>query len=373
MGKTFSYTVLIDDKPPPEVVTRSITQIEIEREVNGASMIRLTLNTAVDAAGRGWVGIDDGTFGKFTKISVLTRTRLPFPRPLVTGYLVDIKPQRSSSPGRSQFEVVAMDAQVFLRSLEVTRCFPNMSDTQIAQQLFEEWGLRADVDDTSIRRDQHNTSTTQSQTDGSLLDELAQRNGFEFRIEPGAPRFPEYGHFHAPRLDAKAQGTLNVNLGSDTNVADSSVQDNRQSAAAMKVGTVDARTIEPVYASSRRTTERTLGADVFEEPTMETIIPTQGLTDPGELQRLVQVQVDDSNWAITASGSTSIPRYGDTIRVGEPINLRGAGQSDSGTYYVTAVTYMFTPRSMTQNFTLKRNDRKPIGDERFQNLDQLFV
>jgi hypothetical protein len=95
------------------------------------------------------------------------------------------------------------------------------------------------------------------------------------------------------------------------------------------------------------------------------LLATRGIANPAELSALVQAEIDRSNWAITATGETTVTRYGDTIRIGEPINVRGAGKQNSGTYYVTAVTHMLSPGEISQRFTLRRNAREPDGTEGF--------
>ncbi len=258
-----------------------------------------------------------------------------------------------------------MDAQLMLRSEERTLPRPNQADSTVATKIFRDAGLLAVVDQTS-QRDQEETVTTQASTDGALLDAMARRNGFEVRVEPGAVGLPDEGHFHAPRLDLPPQGTLNVNMGLDTNTTGFSLRDDRRAAAAVSAWAVDPRTLRPVEVALSRTKARTLGASTFDtDPATTTLLPTGGVSRPSELTALVQAEIDRSNWAITATGTATVTRYGDAIRIGEPINVRGAGQQHSGTYYVTAVTYMLTPGEITQRFTLQRNARRPDGTEGF--------
>jgi hypothetical protein len=361
-----TYTVLIDESPPAESLLRSIKSIEVERDVRQAAMLRLSLNVGVDDRGTGWRTIDDNTFESRTKISVLISAKPPRPRPLINAYVVDIKPSMSAVPGGSTLEVVAMDAQVLMRSEEKVAPRPNQADSTVATKIFRDANLVPVVDRTTSQRDQEDTVTTQSSTDGALLDAMAERNGFEFYVQPDVPGLPDEGHFHAPRLDLASQGTLNVNMGVDTNATNFSVHDDRRGPSAVSARAVDHRTLDPIDVSLTKTKARTLGAASFDvDPETTTLLATRGIANPAELSALVQAEIDRSNWAITATGETTVTRYGDTIRIGEPINVRGAGGQNSGAYYVTAVTYMLSPGEISQRFTLQRNAREPDGTEGF--------
>lgn len=361
-----TYTVLIDDAPPAESLLRSITSIEVERDVKQAAMLRLSVNVGVDERGTGWRTVDEHVFESRTKISVLISAKPPRPRPLVNAYVVDIKPTMSASPGGSTLEIVAMDAQVLMRSDEKVAPRPNQADSTVATKIFRDANLWPVIDRTTSHRDQEDTVTTQSSTDGALLDAMAGRNGFEFYVHPGLPFFPDEGHFHAPRLDLPPQGTLNVNMGLDTNTTNFSVQDDRRGPSAVSARAVDHRTLDPIDVSLTNTKARTLGRLSFDaDPETTTLLATRGIASPAELNALVQAEIDRSNWAITATGETTVTRYGDMMRVGEPINVRGAGKQNSGTYYVTAVTYMLSPGEISQRFTLQRNARESDGTEGF--------
>jgi hypothetical protein len=366
-ARPISYTVLIDDRPPSEALLRSIRSIEVEQDVAKAAMVRLTLAIAVNERGSGWVTVDDDAFESMTKVSILVSAKPPRPRPLINAYVIDIKPNISPTPGESTVEIVAMDAQRMMRSKERIAPRGNQADSVIAEQILSGAGLRTDVERTSSQRDEAMTTTMQSSTDGALLDVLAERNGYEFYIEPGLPPFvPDTGHFHRPRLDDEPQGTLMVNLGVESNATDFAVQDDRQAAAAISARGVDPRTLRPVAVSLSKTTAPVLGALAFDtKPETSRLIETGGIWEPGELATFVQGRIDQSNWAVTATGSATMTRYGDVIRIGAPIYVRGAGKLNSGTYYVTAVTYLLAPGEITQRFTLKRNARKPDGTERF--------
>lgn len=361
-----TYTVLIDELPPSEILLRSIKSIEVERDVKQAAMLRLSLNVGVDDRGTGWRTIDEKTFESRTKISLLISAKPPRPRPLVNGYVIDIKPTMSAAPGGSTLEIVAMDAQVLMRSEEKVAPRPNQADSTVATKIFRDANLIPVVDRTTSQRSQEDTVTTQSSTDGALLDAMADRNGFEFYVQPGLPGFPDEGHFHPPRLDLPPQGTLNVNIGLDTNSTNFSVQDDRRGPSAVSARAVDHRTLDPIDVSLTKTKARTLGAASFDvDPETTTLLATQGVANPSELNALVQAEIDRSNWAITATGETTVTRYGEAIRIGEPINVRGAGKQNSGTYYVTAVTHMLSPGEISQRFTLRRNARELDGTEGF--------
>lgn len=356
MTATFlSYRVLLDGRTAGETLIRSIKSIEVRRSVKRDSKLRLVLTMAVDEQGRGWTTVDDRTFTLDTEIAVLVSTDGVVSKPLVKAWPIAIEPARSATPGESEVEVVAQDAHIRLRSKERTHAWRNASDSTVATTITKQGGLIPDVEDTRNQRDEAAITAMQHGSDSDFVGRLADRNGYEYWVEPTLPGLPDRLHFHPARYKQASQGVLNVNLGQATNVADFRVNRDHSLPLSASIRTVDPNTLEVVHALSSRPTETSLGTSRTHRSGEDTILPSEGMRDPGEAQRLVEARVNEGARNVTATGVCSALRYGKLLNVGEPVSVRGAGQEDSGTYYVTDVTYMLTPDDIRQWFTLYRN------------------
>src|SRR4029079_15246781 len=90
--------------------------------------------------------------------------------------------------------------------------WPNKKDSDIASEIFSEYGLSSEVEATEVIHDDVVSTVIQRETDWQFLNRLARRNGFECYIEG------TMGHFRSPRLSILPQALLAVHFGDDTNV-----------------------------------------------------------------------------------------------------------------------------------------------------------
>ncbi|NIU78414.1 MAG: hypothetical protein GWN71_34120, partial [Gammaproteobacteria bacterium] len=70
------------------------------------------------------------------------------PEPVLSGYVIETRAVLSDTPQRSTFDVVAMDATVLMNLEEKVRPWPNMSDSDIADAIFSEYGFTPVVETT---------------------------------------------------------------------------------------------------------------------------------------------------------------------------------------------------------------------------------
>ena len=75
---------------------------------------------------------------------------------------------------------------------------------------------------------------------------------------------------------------------------------------------------------------------------------------------------DEAGWFIEATGEINSNAYGQVLRAGGLVLLKGAGQQYSGKYYVTRVTHLIkSGGSYVQRFEARRNALEVDGSEQF--------
>lgn len=67
-----------------------------------------------------------------------------------------------------------------------------------------------------------------------------------------------------------------------------------------------------------------------------------------------QGAVDEATDAVQANGELDALRYGDLLTPRALVDLRGAGYTNDGTYYVKSVTHNIRSEEYRQTFTLTR-------------------
>jgi phage protein D len=358
---------MVDGAPAAAELVDAIEHIECEDDLGKAGILRLHLGTALSEDGERWLFADDGTVARLTRIQLLVTTGAGLPAVVFDGYVAETQLALSEDPGASAFTVVAMDATALMHLEEKVREWPNMPDSAIATMIFGEHGLVPVVDDTQPVRAQLDTTVVQRDTDIRFLQHLAQRNGFDVYVRPGpAPGVVE-GHFHRPRVDDPPQGVLSVNLAELTNVRSFSARFEMLRPATAAVAGVEARTLarQPAAADAADLTELGATALLDGDQPRTTLLKTTGLAEGGALQTLAQAAVDRSTWAVTVEGEIDTAIYGDVLRAGGPVLVRGAGPTYSGTYFVETVRHRIEGERYTQHLTLRRNALTATGQENF--------
>lgn len=364
-----TYTLTIGGLPASEDLLQAIQQIEVEDHANMADMVRLRVVMGVKDGCAGWSFIDDEIFQRLTKIRIAVAVGSGRAETLINACVIETNATFANQPGASILNVVAMDPTVLMNLEQIVKPWPNRSDSEVAREIFSagKYTFTPIVEQTNWRRQENEQTMIQRGTDIQFLQELARRNGFEVYIETNGSTGVVEGHFHAPRLNLPPQGVLSVNMRDATNVNSFNARFDMLRPSAVQTTNLDVETRENQQSQVTRSRMTALGrATTLAIQQQRLVLPAQtGLARTGEQQPYAQAIADESALAITAEGELNTVAYGGLMRAKRPIEVRGAGQQFSGTYYVERVHHVLTSDSYTQNFTLRRNALGLSGKERF--------
>lgn len=363
-----TYALRVDgSQATPELLSR-VVQIDVEDHADLADMLRLRLAIAVRPDGSGWSLLDDGLFPRLSSLAVdvvIGSAKTP----LFDGYVIESSASFSNEPGGSLLTVVAMDPTVLLHLEEKVKAWPNMADSDVASAILSDgaYNLTPVVEPTTWQRQEDEHTLLQRGTDMQFLRLLADRNGYECYVELNDQSGAAEGHFHPPRLDLPAQGVLSMNLGSATNVNAFAARFDMLGPTTAQVTGLDVSSGETQPVTSESASHKELGSAAPTAPDRprKTLLAATGMAQSGELQTLAQAVVDRSAWAIRAEGELNTIAYGGVLRAKRPVEVRGAGQQFSGTYYVERVLHSFSGDGYAQRFVLRRNASGLTGAERF--------
>lgn len=364
-----AYTLYIDDAPAPAELIDVIQRLEVEDHADMADMVRLSVAIAIKDGCGSWNVVDQNTFQRLTKLRINVNVGSGKTEPLIEAYVIQTSADFANQPGQSVLNVVAMEPTVKMNLKETVRAWPNMADSDIAEEIFTgpDYKFGTDIDSTQPTRDEDDHTEMQRGTDIQFLQSLAQRNGYECYVELNPESGIVEGHFHKPRLQQSPQGVLTVNMGDATNVNSFQANFDMLQATTARAANVDVHSSDQQSTDSDSAEDKSLGSasTVPADNPRQVLMSGTGLTDIGELQTAAQAEVDRSAFAITAEGEVNTVAYGDVLRAKRPVLVRGAGKQFSGIYYVQRVTHTFTGDGYTQHFSLKRNASGLTGQENF--------
>jgi Phage tail baseplate hub (GPD) len=363
-----AFTLLLGFAPAPSEVVDAVQEIEVETSTEVASVFRLRLGIAQTPTGD-WSLLEKDIFQPLTPIAIRVGNGAGVPEALMNGYVTSQQVSYANQPGDSVLEVTGMDATLLMNLQEKVMPWPNLPDNLIATAIFGQYTLIPRVQPTPPLLVEPEGTTTQRSTDIRFLRRLAERNGFECYVQPEPLSGLDIGFFQPPQLTGLPQAVLNVNLGTETNVLDFKVSYQMSAPTTAVAAGVDFTDKSVQVALAPASTQVPLGL----EPTLLRITPPPvvrladtGLMRSSELQTLAQSVADRSSFAVAAEGN--VDQKAGILRPGGLVNVRGAGRSLSGSYYVTRVTHTINREGYTQRFSARRNAVQLTGAEVFVQL-----
>src|SRR5258708_540814 len=364
-----AYSLYIDDQPASEDLIDVIQRIEVEDHADMADMVRLSVAISIRDGCGSWNVVDQDIFHRLAKLRINVNVGSGKTEPLIEAYVIENNADFANQPGQSVLNVVAMEPTVKMNLKETVHAWPNMADSDIAEEIFSSSDYKFDavVDATQPSRDEVDHTEMQRGTDIQFLQGLAQRNGYECYVELNPETGKVEGHFHKPKLQQSAQGVLSVNMGDATNVNSFHARFDMIQPATTPAANVDIHSQDNQSGDSDSLGDSRLGSTstIPSDDARQVLLSGTGLSQAGELQTATQAEVDRTSWAITAEGEVNTVAYGSVLRAKRPVLVRGAGRQLSGTYYLERGLHSFCGDGYTQQFSLRRNAAGLKGQENF--------
>jgi phage protein D len=343
-------------------------QATLDDDLGATFRIELSMTLAADGT---WSYTDDDRFAPWTQVSV----QVGFddgPVPLVSGYLTGTHTSFEADPGRCKVELLGSDASALLDRSERLRSWSDKTDSDIATDIFAEYGVTPVVDATDVVHEANVSTVVQRETDLQFLRRLALRNGYECFIEDNT------GYFRKPLTAAPPQGMLAVQFGAATNVVWFGVRVEAQTPGDIGMFQIDRadKTVLSAVASSSGLPA--LGADGRNDlvpdgiPKARAYVAMSSTTGLREMDTLCQSIYDRGEWFVTGEGVVDGNRYGDVLRPRRSVTIKGVGERHSGVYSVTHVVHTISAGGYAQRFVAKRNGLRPTGKEDFSGAGSLL-
>jgi hypothetical protein len=384
MGPTFAV-------PAPLPITEALAAVEITQTDTGRSGFRLTFHVGRSGP---WDLPDyrlllNPLLRPWNRVILMVRFNL-LPTVLIDGFITQFDLVPSEDPGGSTLVVTGEDVSVMMTLEQTVFQYPGLTEQAQVVAILAKYavlGWTGGIIDVPTVPDPPGVThewPTQNASDYDYLQHLASSHGFAFYVRPGPlpnTNIPYWGP--AVPKDAFAQvaelPALTVNTGPATNV--NSVSFNYDALAPEMVlgDAVEPTTNVPVPVVmppiSTDLPLEAIPAAVNQglktrvsrpgprteserkppwEDAREAARTALGLSLPQAFERARARVNDSSQNAVTATGELDALRYGAPLMARSVVDLRGAGYTNDGYYFVQGVTHSISTGRYTQQFSLRR-------------------
>ncbi len=341
----------------------NILGVEVEDDHKLAAIFKIKLAIQLQADGN-WRYLDEEDLNLWNKVEISAG----FPDNVIkvmTGYITHLKPYFAQQITDSYLEVSGMDASVLMDREEKLKSWPNRKDSDIASEIFSDYGLTPEVEDTEVIHDEAVSTIIQRESDIKFLKRLAQRNGYECFVQNST------GYFQRPLLNESPQPVLAAHFGNETNLSFFQAEVNTLSPTIVEMSQIDSMTKEIRSVTIDSMEQRQLGQTLSSELIPSGVEPTRRYVrhavaaSQQEMEYLCQALYDEAEWLLEGEGKIISNLYQNVLSARGLVTIKGVGRTYSGTYYVTNVRHIFSQDGYTQHFKVRKNALSPDGTEDF--------
>ncbi len=359
--------IKINGQPQDDLIP-DVVEIEAEEDLAQAAVFRVRLALRLGSDGS-WDYLDGDRFTVWNRLSL----DAGFPddtQTLIDGYITHVDASLSNDEHQAYLELSGMDASCLMDLQDRQLAWANKKDHEIAQQIFQSYGLDYEVEDTVARHEESAATILQTDPDFRFLRRLAARNGFECFVS-GAK-----GFFRSPNLREPPQKLLAIQFGQETNLSSLKIKVDGTPPAQAEIRRIDplekSAGVETLSATPlRRLGARPLSALQAATPGSRVLLKEQLSAYADEMRGRLRNAYRGADRFLRAEGEIDGRAYQAVLRANKLVTIKGAGANYSGLYYVTRVTHSLNAETYTQRFEACRNGIGLTGEEDFGSASLL--
>jgi len=335
-------------------VVDALVDLEVRNNDNERDTFQLTFAVGKDSL-PDYRLLRSGLFEPPSRVTVIVLLS-GVPQVLINGVVTDHQLAPSGRPGSSVFSVRGEDMSFEMDREDRNATHANSSDSDIVKRIVERYGLRPEVTTVSDTPTQEERIPSAHETDLGYVRRLAARHGFVFYVEPSAPG-RSTAYWGPQQRTGRSQPPLTVGMGPESTV-DRPINFNFDAfaAASPEVTIFDATTGQTIKIPVPAALLPALSGRSVAPLRTERARDAANL-DPIQAGLRALATSSRSADSVTARGELDAVRYGQVLRSRRLVDVRGAGGSYDGTYYVQQVVHQIGRGSYTQSFTLLREGR----------------
>ena len=359
-----TYRLSLNNKPVTDEVLNLMWPIEVEESVDLPGAIRFSL--PVDSDGKGDLTfVNDSNFQPFVGATLVATADDGANQCIFDGMILSSRLHLKKGGSGSTLQIWGQDVSWLMNLQEITKEWPGDStDGSVANQIFQKYNITPDsgnLNDASPAHNEDGRTLMQRASDIQFLRSLARRNGKLCRVACAGTAGNRIGFFGKPSVEGSPVATLNLNDANAWNVdeidVDWDVSRPTKVVASQALFTSDDP--DGVKASVtdsglQALAERNLAAFAGPKNSMCVLLTTT-VDQLDELTLRAQAVLREANWFVRCEGVSDVSRLNAILRAGTVVSLTGAGDLNSGKYFVWSIRHTIHKQSHQMKFLLVRN------------------
>ena len=379
--------------PVPQSLAEAVQSVEVTQSDDGSSGFQISFRAErTSAFSMDYPLITSPLLKPFNRV-IISVSLGASEQVLMDGFITNQQLMPGSNGEGATITVTGEDVSVMMDMVQLSLQYPAMGDSAIALLVLEKYSVLGVLPVviptlTDLVSDPlEQTPQQNGMTDKAYLKQLASNYGYLFYVTTGAAAIAAAGavagaavsavgsaaagagvniaYWGPPVLIGVPQKALNVDMGPFSNVESVNFVYDALSATLVHgmILADDDDEIYPVATFSRlRPPLSTQAVDVLTPVLRNNQFPNDPnnpknqFTDWATAMTQAQAITDTSSDSVVqVTGELDVMRYGSLLNAPGLVDLRGAGQSYDGTYYVKTVKHDISIGKYRQNFTLTRS------------------
>jgi hypothetical protein len=343
--------------PAPALLIDALTSLEVRSNDSGRDGFQMTFSLGRDAVADYDILLS-GILDPPARVIIMVILGV-LPQVLIDGIITSHQVSPSNRPGEGTLVVTGEDVSLALDFEERRESYPNQADSDIVTTIlgrYATYGMQPDVTPTTVRPQENQRVSQQHGTDLAYVQALARRNGFVFYVEPTAVPGATRAHWGLQDFLSPPQSALTMNMGASTNLESISFSFDALGPATPRISILEPTTRLTITIPVPSGPRPPLSLRRAESLRITLPADTANL-DPSQAAVQSAATATATADAVTGSGQLDAVRYGRVLRARQLVDVRGAGHSYDGSYYVKQVTHRIKRGEYKQSFSLSREGR----------------
>jgi phage protein D len=356
-----AFRILVGGTAVDPSLYTDVRSLDVEENVDLPGAFSLSLPVASDGSGD-YTYVNDSRFQPFSKLAVEVDVDDGGTQCIFDGVILSHKFHVDRGTSNATLEVWGQDASWLMNVEEKIKEWSNVTDGDVANSIFGDYGFAPDGDNTSDDSPSHTEdghTLMQRASDIQFLRALARRSGKICRVAPGTKAGQITGVFTKPKLDGdpavkipfndlvhavvgELDFTWDVTRPTEVKARQALFNDNDEDGA-------DGGATDSGLASLA---DRDLAT--FSGQAMKALL-TATVDDAGELQQRSRSLLREASFFVRCTGEADLDGVGAVLRAGTVVQIDGAGSLNSGKYYVWSVRHHIEADAHGMRFVLVRN------------------
>lgn len=340
--------------PAPREVLESLTNVQVTNDSQAGDGFQISFMLSRTQP-TDYSLLQSGALAPSTRVIIGVLLGVT-PEVLIDGIITHHQHAPSDDPSQSTLTVTGKDVSVMLDLEEKNEKYENQPDFLIATQLiarYAQYGLVPTITPTTDVPIMLQRVPRQAETDLRFIQRMAERNGFVFYVEPITFGLNKAYWGPENRLGIP-QPKLTMGQGASGNLKSLHFTQD----ALAPVGT-RGTFVEPITKTaipipplpSLRIPPLAMSPA---QPMRTVLMRNTSNQNPATAATSALAQATNAPDAVQGNGEIDSVRYGNVLRARKLVNIRGAGLSYDGTFYVKSVTHTITRGSYKQSFSVSR-------------------